>query len=115
VVITLGGKTGGDLLLGCLLEEIAGVSRADLLWEEGVVAAGDALRRAAAPRPPERAADGADRVEDGTQQADDVPVGTLASTGINLSMWAVSRADHNEGGRNLHQKTLDAVGLGFDS
>ena len=35
--------------------------------------------------------------------------------GINLSRWALNRADHNEGRRNVLQKTLDAVGLGFDS
>jgi len=43
------------------------------------------------------------------------PPEPLASTGINLSRWALDRADHNEGRRNLLQKTLDAVGLGFDS
>ena len=43
------------------------------------------------------------------------PPEPLASTGINLSRWALNRADHNEGRRNVLQKTLDAVGLGFDS
>lgn len=43
------------------------------------------------------------------------PPEPLASAGINLSRWALARADHNEGRRNVVQKTLDAVGLGFDS
>ncbi|MEN2739197.1 FAD-dependent oxidoreductase [Microbacterium sp. X-17] len=43
------------------------------------------------------------------------PPEPLASTGINLSRWALNRADHNEGRRNVLQKTLDALGLGFDS
>ncbi|WP_308466350.1 NAD(P)/FAD-dependent oxidoreductase [Rathayibacter soli] len=43
------------------------------------------------------------------------PPEPLASVGINLSRWALNRADHNEGRRNIVQKTLDAVGLGFDS
>ncbi|MEP6842786.1 MAG: FAD-dependent oxidoreductase [Pseudolysinimonas sp.] len=43
------------------------------------------------------------------------PPEPLASVGINMSRWALNRADHNEGRRNLVQKTLDAVGLGFDS
>ena len=29
--------------------------------------------------------------------------------------WALNRADHNQGTRNLFLRTLDAVGLGFDS
>ncbi|WP_349897153.1 NAD(P)/FAD-dependent oxidoreductase [Parafrigoribacterium soli] len=35
--------------------------------------------------------------------------------GVQASRWALDRADHNEGRRNLLLKTLDAVGLGFDS
>jgi glycine/D-amino acid oxidase-like deaminating enzyme len=35
--------------------------------------------------------------------------------GVQASRWALNRADHNEGTRNLLLKTLDAVGLGFDS
>jgi hypothetical protein len=35
--------------------------------------------------------------------------------GINLTRWSMNRADHNEGKRNLLLKTLDALGLGFDS
>ena len=38
-----------------------------------------------------------------------------ASIGVNLTRAALDRADHNEGKRNLLLKTLDAVGMGFDS
>ncbi len=43
------------------------------------------------------------------------PPEPAASVGINLTRWALDRADHNDGKRNLFLKTLDAVGLGFDS
>jgi len=43
------------------------------------------------------------------------PPEPLASIGIQSTRWAMNRADHNEGKRNLLLKTLDAVGLGFDS
>lgn len=43
------------------------------------------------------------------------PPEPLASIGINLTRWALDRADHHEGKRNALLKTLDAVGLGFDS
>jgi Glycine/D-amino acid oxidases (deaminating) len=43
------------------------------------------------------------------------PPEPLASAGIQVSRWALDRADHNEGRRNLVLRTLDAVGLGFDS
>ncbi|WP_186759334.1 FAD-binding oxidoreductase [Arthrobacter alpinus] len=43
------------------------------------------------------------------------PPEPLASIGINLTRWSMDRADHNEGKRNVILKTLDAVGLGFDS
>ena len=32
-----------------------------------------------------------------------------------LMRWALNRADHHEGRRNLFLRTMDAVGLGFDS
>jgi glycine/D-amino acid oxidase-like deaminating enzyme len=35
--------------------------------------------------------------------------------GINVTAWSLSRADHNEGRRNLWLRTLDRFGLGFDS
>ncbi|WP_315770734.1 NAD(P)/FAD-dependent oxidoreductase [Rhodococcoides kroppenstedtii] len=43
------------------------------------------------------------------------PPEPLASIGINLTRWSLDRADHREGHRNLLLRTLDAVGLGFDS
>ena len=43
------------------------------------------------------------------------PPEPAASIGINLTRWALDRADHREGRRNLLLKTLDALGLGFDS
>lgn len=43
------------------------------------------------------------------------PPEPFASIGINATRWAMDRADHNQGKRNLLLKTLDAVGLGFDS
>lgn len=35
--------------------------------------------------------------------------------GINLTRWAMARADRNEGRRNLWLRALDKAGLGFDS
>jgi glycine/D-amino acid oxidase-like deaminating enzyme len=43
------------------------------------------------------------------------PPEPFASVGINVTRWSLDRADHREGRRNLFLKTLDAVGLGFDS
>ncbi|WP_406249483.1 NAD(P)/FAD-dependent oxidoreductase [Microbacterium sp. M] len=43
------------------------------------------------------------------------PPEPAAAIGINLTRWSLDRADHNEGKRNLLLRTLDAVGLGFDS
>ncbi|AMG82668.1 MULTISPECIES: NAD(P)/FAD-dependent oxidoreductase [Microbacterium] len=43
------------------------------------------------------------------------PPEPAASVGINLVRAAMDRADHNEGRRNLFLKTLDALGMGFDS
>lgn len=43
------------------------------------------------------------------------PPEPVASVGVNLMRWALDRADHNEGRRNLFLRTMDAVGLGFDS
>jgi glycine/D-amino acid oxidase-like deaminating enzyme len=34
---------------------------------------------------------------------------------IQLTRWSIARADRNEGRRNLWLRTLDALGLGFDS
>ncbi|QZY52882.1 NAD(P)/FAD-dependent oxidoreductase [Leucobacter tenebrionis] len=43
------------------------------------------------------------------------PPEPAASIGINLTRWSLDRADHNDGKRNVLLKTLDALGLGFDS
>ena len=43
------------------------------------------------------------------------PPEPAAAIGINMTRWALDRADHNGGRRNLLLKTLDALGLGFDS
>ncbi|MFT2817226.1 NAD(P)/FAD-dependent oxidoreductase [Leifsonia sp. A12D58] len=43
------------------------------------------------------------------------PPEPAASIGIQATRWSLDRADHNQGRRNLLLKTLDAVGLGFDS
>ena len=43
------------------------------------------------------------------------PPDPVAWAGVEVSRWAMDRADHNEGRRNLLLRTLDALGLGFDS
>ncbi|HWT33404.1 MAG TPA: FAD-dependent oxidoreductase [Microbacterium sp.] len=43
------------------------------------------------------------------------PPEPAAALGINLTRWSLDRADHDRGRRNLLLKTLDALGLGFDS
>jgi glycine/D-amino acid oxidase-like deaminating enzyme len=43
------------------------------------------------------------------------PPEPAAYAGVQASRWALGRADRNEGKRNLLLRTLDAVGLGFDS
>ncbi|PRB06927.1 FAD-binding oxidoreductase [Microbacterium sp. MYb64] len=43
------------------------------------------------------------------------PPEPAASIGVNLVRSAMNQADHNQGRRNLFLKTLDAVGMGFDS
>ncbi|GAA2165901.1 FAD-dependent oxidoreductase [Pedococcus bigeumensis] len=43
------------------------------------------------------------------------PPEPLAYTGIQLTRWALARADRHEGRRNLWLRTLDRAGLGFDS
>jgi hypothetical protein len=43
------------------------------------------------------------------------PPEPAAALGINLTRWSLDRADHRGGERNLFLRTLDAVGLGFDS
>ena len=43
------------------------------------------------------------------------PPEPLASAGIQATRWSLDRADHAAGRRNIVLRTLDAVGLGFDS
>jgi len=43
------------------------------------------------------------------------PPEPAAFLGVQSTRWALNRADHHEGKRNLLLKTLDAAGLGFDS
>ena len=43
------------------------------------------------------------------------PPEPLASIGIQATRWSLDKADHSAGRRNSLLRTLDAVGLGFDS
>jgi glycine/D-amino acid oxidase-like deaminating enzyme len=43
------------------------------------------------------------------------PPEPLASIGIQATRWSLDRADHSAGRRNMLLRTLDALGLGFDS
>lgn len=43
------------------------------------------------------------------------PPEPAAFAGVQATKWALDQADHSEGRRNALLKTLDAVGLGFDS
>jgi glycine/D-amino acid oxidase-like deaminating enzyme len=43
------------------------------------------------------------------------PPEPLAALGIQLTRWSLDRADHAEGRRNLWLRSLDRLGLGFDS
>ncbi|WP_127474016.1 NAD(P)/FAD-dependent oxidoreductase [Microbacterium sulfonylureivorans] len=43
------------------------------------------------------------------------PPEPAAAMGINATRWSLDRADHDRGRRNVLLKTLDALGLGFDS
>lgn len=43
------------------------------------------------------------------------PPEPAAAMGINATRWSLDRADHNRGRRNVLLRTLDALGLGFDS
>jgi glycine/D-amino acid oxidase-like deaminating enzyme len=43
------------------------------------------------------------------------PPEPAAYLGITATRWSLDRADHNRGRRNVLLKTLDALGLGFDS
>ncbi len=43
------------------------------------------------------------------------PPDPVARVGIDLTRWSLDRADHREGRRNLWLRSLDRMGLGFDS
>ncbi len=43
------------------------------------------------------------------------PPEPAAAVGINATRWSLDRADHTGGRRNMLLKTLDSLGLGFDS
>jgi glycine/D-amino acid oxidase-like deaminating enzyme len=43
------------------------------------------------------------------------PPEPVASLGIHATRWSLARADHRQGQRNLWLRTLDRMGLGFDS
>ncbi|WP_449386511.1 NAD(P)/FAD-dependent oxidoreductase [Cellulomonas soli] len=43
------------------------------------------------------------------------PPEPFTSIGVGVTKWSLDRADHREGRRNLLLRSLDAVGLGFDS
>ncbi|MET8910894.1 FAD-dependent oxidoreductase [Micromonospora sp. NPDC004551] len=43
------------------------------------------------------------------------PPEPIRATGIHLTRWSLARADAREGRRNLWLRTLDRLGLGFDS
>jgi glycine/D-amino acid oxidase-like deaminating enzyme len=43
------------------------------------------------------------------------PPEPVRAAGINLTRWSLDRADRHEGRRNLWLRTLDRLGLGFDS
>jgi glycine/D-amino acid oxidase-like deaminating enzyme len=43
------------------------------------------------------------------------PPEPIASAGIQFSRWSLDRADHDNGRRNVLMRTLDRLGLGFDS
>ncbi|MEU8529873.1 FAD-dependent oxidoreductase [Streptomyces sp. NPDC048629] len=43
------------------------------------------------------------------------PPEPVRSVGIGITKWSMARADRNEGRRNLWLRTLDRLGLGFDS
>ena len=43
------------------------------------------------------------------------PPEPFASVGIQATRWSLDRADHSAGRRNVLLRTLDKLGLGFDS
>jgi hypothetical protein len=43
------------------------------------------------------------------------PPRPLRSAGVQLTTWSLGQADRRDGRRNLWLRTLDRVGLGFDT
>jgi hypothetical protein len=43
------------------------------------------------------------------------PPEPLRYAGIQLTRWSLDQADRHQGGRNLWLRTLDRLGLGYDS
>ena len=43
------------------------------------------------------------------------PPEPVASIGVQATRWSLDWADHHGGRRNLFLRTLDRIGLGFDS
>jgi hypothetical protein len=43
------------------------------------------------------------------------PPEPIATAGIQATRWSLDRADHSAGRRNVLLRTLDKLGLGFDS
>jgi hypothetical protein len=43
------------------------------------------------------------------------PPEPFAYLGVQLTRWSLARADLNEGRRNLWLRSLDRLGVGFDS
>ena len=76
----------------------------------------DPVRRRGDAGPAVRAVDRADPAGDGAPQAAAVPArAARVASASTPTRWSLDRADHRQGRRNLFLKTLDAVGLGFDS
>jgi hypothetical protein len=43
------------------------------------------------------------------------PPEPFKSAGINFTRWSLDQADRNNGKRNIWLRTLDRLGMGFDS
>jgi hypothetical protein len=43
------------------------------------------------------------------------PPEPLTYVAVQATRWSLNQADHNHGKRNLMLRTMDALGLGFDS
>ena len=50
-----------------------------------------------------------------TQRPTPFPPEPFRWVGINLTRWSLARADADDGHRNAWLRTLDHLGLGFDS